>query len=325
MNTVLLLTYSEDFYTIDLVGNALKDLGLDAIRVNTDHYPEQIPIDIKFSQNSNSIKWNLGGRTIHNQDIRGVWNRRIWSPKIDPSISEGYRNICVRESKHIFKSLFPLLNNAVWMDPDHVVEAASNKLLQLNIASQVGLTIPSTLVSNNPDSAKVFYNENNGGLITKMALPTAFSMNHTAMAMRTHAVKEEDINNMDNLKHCPMIFQEEIKKEIELRVVYVNGHFFTGAINASGSVHGKVDWRLSTGDETYWEAYELPEKIKNNITKLMNQFQLTYGALDLIKTKAGQYVFLEVNPVGEWGMLQRDLNYPIAETIAKSLHNRINK
>ena len=43
----------------------------------------------------------------------------------------------------------------------------------------------------------------------------------------------------------------------------------------------------------------------------------------MIKNTGGQYVFLEVNPQGEWGMVQKYLSYPIGETIADKLITRI--
>jgi glutathione synthase/RimK-type ligase-like ATP-grasp enzyme len=58
---------------------------------------------------------------------------------------------------------------------------------------------------------------------------------------------------------------------------------------------------------------------------MMNTMGLVFGAIDVIKQKDGQYVFLEVNPQGEWGMLQRDLGYPIGETIANKLVERKNR
>jgi hypothetical protein len=32
-----------------------------------------------------------------------------------------------------------------------------------------------------------------------------------------------------------------------------------------------------------------------------------------------RHIFLELNPAGEWGWLQRDLGFPIAEAIAETL------
>jgi glutathione synthase/RimK-type ligase-like ATP-grasp enzyme len=51
----------------------------------------------------------------------------------------------------------------------------------------------------------------------------------------------------------------------------------------------------------------------------MQALGLSFGAVDFIRTPEGEHVFLEVNPSGEWGMLQRDLGLPIAEAIADIL------
>lgn len=51
----------------------------------------------------------------------------------------------------------------------------------------------------------------------------------------------------------------------------------------------------------------------------MSKLGLVFGAVDLICTPSGELVFLEVNPGGEWGMLERDLGLPISEAIADAL------
>lgn len=56
---------------------------------------------------------------------------------------------------------------------------------------------------------------------------------------------------------------------------------------------------------------------------MMQKMGLFFGAIDMIRHQDGRYIFLEVNPQGEWGMLQRDLSYPIGETIAEKLVARL--
>jgi hypothetical protein len=51
----------------------------------------------------------------------------------------------------------------------------------------------------------------------------------------------------------------------------------------------------------------------------MSELGLAFGAVDLICTPSGEHVFLEVNPGGEWGMLERDLALPVSEAIAAAL------
>jgi len=116
-----------------------------------------------------------------------------------------------------------------------------------------------------------------------------------------------------------MLFQEEIAKARELRVVAVRGELFVGALDASRSATGAVDWRRSDPAECRWEPDTLPEDQARALRALLASLELEYGAVDLIRTPDGRHVFLEVNPAGEWGMLERDLGYPIADALARGL------
>jgi D-alanine-D-alanine ligase-like ATP-grasp enzyme len=52
---------------------------------------------------------------------------------------------------------------------------------------------------------------------------------------------------------------------------------------------------------------------------MMQKADLNCGSLDLIKSKDGRYVFLEVNPSGQFGMVSYPCNYYLEEEVAKSL------
>lgn len=51
----------------------------------------------------------------------------------------------------------------------------------------------------------------------------------------------------------------------------------------------------------------------------MSSLQLRQGAIDMIVTPTGEHVFLEVNPTGEWGMLEAELELPISTALADAL------
>jgi glutathione synthase/RimK-type ligase-like ATP-grasp enzyme len=135
----------------------------------------------------------------------------------------------------------------------------------------------------------------------------------------TNRVREEDLVGAEALRHSPMVFQELIPKAFELRVAYVAGETFAGALDVSGTSRGQTDWRRVAPEECRWEKAELPGEVASGLQALMSELGLVFGAVDLICTPASEYVFLEVNPGGEWGMLERDLGLPISEAIADAL------
>ena len=47
----------------------------------------------------------------------------------------------------------------------------------------------------------------------------------------------------------------------------------------------------------------------------MQSLRLTFGAIDLIETPSGEYVFLEVNPNGQWLWIDDLLQLGISDAI----------
>jgi MvdC family ATP-grasp ribosomal peptide maturase len=319
---ILLLTHSGDFFTIDRVQQALEDLGTQPIRLNTDLYPEEIKVNFQLEAGSPKVFIETPEGKIDTDEIQGVWMRRIWKPRLDEEITGEFRSICIGESQTVLRNSLLLIDHAVWLDPLDHISRASNKLYQLKLAVKHGIQVPDTLISNEAAQAHSFY-ESKKDIITKMHDQTAYGMGRSAMQMNTYKVEPEHVEGFDSLQYCPMIFQSEIKKACELRVVYAGGKFFVGAIDASQTSQGTTDWRRSGTNETGWTHFELPTDIKEKLTKFMDDLHLSFGAIDLIHTPEGGYVFLEVNPVGEWGMLERDLDLPISKAIANTLYQKI--
>jgi len=48
----------------------------------------------------------------------------------------------------------------------------------------------------------------------------------------------------------------------------------------------------------------------------MRRMGLKYGCIDMIVTPEGRYVFLEVNPSGQWYFIQMSTHLEIASAIA---------
>lgn len=71
-----------------------------------------------------------------------------------------------------------------------------------------------------------------------------------------------------------------------------------------------------------WQPYQLPQSIEAKLLELMKKLGLNYGAIDLILTPNNEYVFLEINPVGEFFWLDLYAGLPISSAIAELLSQR---
>ena len=315
-DAVLLLTHSGDFYTIDLVSQALACRGVRPIRFNTDLFPSAIKLS---SHAGDAQLLTETGEQISADDVRAVWARKLWSPRMADDLDERYRSMCVNESIAALDGFLDALHDARWVNDLQCQRAAENKQRQLRLASRACLRIPRTLVTNDPTAARQFFADTDGQTVAKLLRPITVSMDTATPFVYTNRVREEDLAGAELLRHSPMVFQELIPKARELRVAYVAGKTFAGALDASGTSSGQIDWRRVAPEDCRWEKAQLPGEVENGLHALMLELGLVFGAADLICTPSGEYVFLEVNPGGEWGMLEHDLGLPVSNAIAEAL------
>lgn len=313
----LCITHSGDFYTIDLVMKALADKGLRPIRINSDLFPTEVRISAL--PHRNQLLFDVDQQRFSADEVAAVWFRKQFPAKfgdeLDPELREG----CIREAGVTFRNFLSFFADKPCVNPFGSDTAAENKLLQLRTAQKAGLRVPKTLITNDPNQVRDFYNQCDGKIVTKMTTALTTSMGRPDRFVYTSPVTREDLDSLDGLAYAPMIFQEAVAKDIEYRVAYVAGQTFAGYLDASQSRDGQTDWRKAERGALTWQAGTIPDNVRAAMTRLMTRLNLIYGAFDIIQTPDGDHVFLEVNPAGEWGQLQKFAGLPIAEAIAEAL------
>lgn len=314
---ILCITHSQDYYNIDLFFEYIKTKNIPYFRLNSDrmNHLQKISINENFFELTDE-----SGNKINSDKIKGVWHRKAWKISVPEELDEDYEKIFLKEYASLRYNLFTILEDAAWINPfENEKKIDGNKMLQLKIAEKHHLTIPKTIFSNDAEKITAFFHENcNGKMVAKLHGVLSKSMGGEDL-VSTNIIDGDSLEFISDIAYCPMIFQPYIEKEYELRIVYVDGEFFTGKINNSEN----VDWRVAQ-ENFFWSAYDLPKNIKASLTSMMKEMGLYLGAIDMIKSRDGNYYFLEVNPQGEWGMLQKELHFPIAERIADNLIKRMN-
>lgn len=318
---VLCITHSQDHYTIDIVQRSLEQAGIPSFRLNSDEFAVDYKLQYHFRDGRQRCSLATKDHTIDVADITAVWYRKLWKLQVPGDLDNAYHNIFIKEYQTYLQLFFNQLSHVPWMNDmqtDHLV--GHDKLLQLSAAQDAGLQVPDTVFTNDPVPIRELFERCNGNIVVKLHGALSKSMEGHTPFFPTTRLSFKDLNRLDELAYCPMIFQEYIPKAYELRIVYVDGDFFTGKIPHE---EGTTDWRALHGNKLNWDSYQLPAAIEEKITRMMQALGLSFGAIDMIRQPDGAYIFLEVNPQGEWGMLQKCLSYPIGETIAKKLITRI--
>ncbi|MBE9227623.1 MvdD family ATP-grasp ribosomal peptide maturase [Phormidium sp. LEGE 05292] len=323
--TVLIITYSNDNESIPLVMKAIESKGEKAFRFDTDRFPTEVQLDIKYSDGEQVIITD-GEQTLDLSEVSSVWYRRMrYGQKIPDSMDKQFRDASIEECRATVRGAIASLE-AFHFDKMSNVDVAKNKQLQLKVAREIGLLTPRTLTSNNPEAVKQFAQEcREQGIITKMLSTFAIydEKGHENVVF-TSPVTDEDLGHLAGLRFCPMTFQENVPKALELRTTIVGHQVFTAAVNSQKLAGSTYDWRKEGRALVKdWEAYNLPEDVEKKLLKLMAYFGLNYGAIDILVTPEGRHVFLEVNPVGEFFWMEiYSPNFPISEAIAEILINR---
>ncbi|MEZ4456069.1 MAG: hypothetical protein R2882_05895 [Gemmatimonadales bacterium] len=68
-----------------------------------------------------------------------------------------------------------------------------------------------------------------------------------------------------------------------------------------------------------YRPHELPLEVQERILLLMRRLGLEYGAIDFRLTPEGEYVFLEINPAGQFLYIEQATGLPIAAALAGHL------
>lgn len=195
-----------------------------------------------------------------------------------------------------------------------------NKLKILKIARQVGFDIPKTAVVSSQQQVCDLKNLW-GRIITKSMHNGIFiETNQTIIkGQKTEELTQEVIQSLSS-SFFPSLVQQLIVKEFEVRVFYFRGMFRSLATFTQKNPKTVIDGRGVDEHRPNREVpFNLPEPIQTLIKKLMHELDINYGSLDFIYTPNGKFVFLEVNPYGQYGFLSHSANYYIERTIAEYL------
>jgi ATP-GRASP peptide maturase of grasp-with-spasm system len=255
------------------------------------------------------------------KDFTSVWYRRssfkIFSPyytgvsdfEMSKSINIQLRHESIILSELINrelqkKSLNSEFNNSL------------NKLEVISLCERYGIKTPETIITSKKENLVNFKNRYTT-IITKNFTPGVFVKTESvSMYSTTMLVTDEMIDGLAE-NFYPMLFQELIEKSFEIRSFYLNGKFYSSAIFSQNDEKTKLDFRNYNFEKpNRTPPFKIPDEIENKLINLMNAINLNSGSIDLIVTPEGNFIFLEVNPIGQFYQVSHPCNYNIEKQIA---------
>jgi glutathione synthase/RimK-type ligase-like ATP-grasp enzyme len=187
---------------------------------------------------------------------------------------------------------------------------AERKPYQLHLAQTAGLTVPNTLISNDPRRVQEFVEESQGTAVFKTLTGTA------PWFVPTSPFTSELTQDLGGLRHAPVLVQERIRKRAEVRVNIFGERVFAALVWRQDD-QDTLDWRLDRS--IVWEPHTLPHSVSDSLLRIMARLGLDYGCLDLCVRDDDEYVFLEVNPSGQFIFVELDTGQPLTLAMAQLL------
>ena len=316
-NVVLIVTNKTDI-TSDLVVLEFQRRGTPYARFNTEDFPQRVQISWMLDAHGVDGYIRLPRRELSLRDVISVWYRRPVAPRIAEAVhSPSIREFARRESQEALSGLWRTMG-CFWMSRPDAINIASYKPRQLKLASDLGFNVPRTLISNSPEAVEKFQVECER-LIAKPLFSGEIDCDGERNVVFTTPISHKDLAANKSIGLAPVLFQEYVPKELELRVTVIGNKVLAASINSQDVDVALHDWRRAPPGSLCFRSYRLPTSVSDRCARLVAAFGLTFGTIDLVKTPNGDYVFLELNPNGQWGWLENPTGDPYTKTIVTLL------
>ncbi len=297
------------------------------IRINSD---EEYSVDLTFSDDDFVVRVN--DDTFRLADVSSAWLRKgtFWFKELFPSaitspgraeFTRHLREKLTRESRTLKEHFHYVLNRRCDV-LGSALGSTPNKLVTLERARALGLRTPTFSVSNLRSHAHGL-SKSDCGYVTKAMSDGLFifddSDTKTGYFTYTEELSPDLLQGMGE-RITPSFFQQYIAKAFELRIFFLDDEFRTGAIFSQNDEQTKVDYRKYNDERPNRVIpFQLPKEIELKLKRLAHELGLNTGSFDMIVDTSGEYYFLEVNPVGQFGPLSESCNYKIERMVAERL------
>lgn len=198
------------------------------------------------------------------------------------------------------------------------------KLHALRMAKACGFLIPDTIFSSSKkDLLKLLKKHNK--VAAKPFTSLILMGEGSCTKSFTNCIEKKDIKKISQ-RFGGMIFQNYIEKKYELRIFLFGNTLYSMAIFSQNDEKTKLDFRNYNDDRpNRYIPFKLSRKYSQRLIRLAKKMNIDSGSFDILVNTKDDYYFLEVNPIGQFGMVSNPCNYDIEKYIALYLLIHIEK
>lgn len=312
--TIIIFSVSYDL-TSDFLADKLKDYGIkNVLRINADKLYQEMPL-FAFNIDNNLIVNDL---LITPSDCSVFYRRLNFVSDENIKLNKNEK-LSIEQWNGFNNNFVYALDDSFWISHPLNIQKASRKFIQLKYAQKIGFKTPLSIISN--DLQKVKEKFNRKVTCFKTLEQTFWVDDEKSEGIYTNKININSLS-FDETKSIPVIWQEYIEKHFEVRVTVVGNQIFACKIESQSSEISNIDWRRYDFKNVPHYIIEIPSLIKKQIFEMMSMFSLNFAAFDFIVDKNEEYIFLEINPVGQWLWIEELTGLKITDEICNLLINR---
>jgi glutathione synthase/RimK-type ligase-like ATP-grasp enzyme len=307
--SILIVTHKRAL-EVDGVIDQLRIAGAKITRLNLCDFPAGKELALSYGctpANSISQRFDAG------------WLHDFGSFSTARSLTGLSRDISLKECSAFARGVLATVK-CNWLNEPQAIEFASNKCVQLDAASDLGLPIPATLITNSAVQAASFIKEYRKVVVKALG---AGYVQYGKRNLKLYTRRSADLPKgfLKGLEDGPVIFQAEIAKQKEVRVTIVKRRCFAVEFDCSAIPAHYVDIRQIDYRANRHNFARAPnvEKILRFSKQLMKRLGLNYAGLDWVIDGNGDAFFLECNPLGSFKWSEICASANITGAISRSL------
>lgn len=301
LKNILIITSSIDA-TVEYIINKFMDIA-NFYRLDVDLLGKyEISIGNEFEWTIKCLDWKI---ILFKKDVHSIYYRKPKFPNLNEFELE-YRRMISYDIIALINGIVDSFDGKVLTKPS-VLRKCENKTYQIIYAMKNDFLIPKSFIGNDNNEMQM-YAENNT-IIKPLSIGKIYKKDKYEVYQTSYFDKyEEDISL------TPIYLQRYEEKKYEVRLTIINSKYFSVKIQSSNS----LDWRKGDANNKY-SIIDVPDVILKKSLKMLTDFDLNFGAFDFIVNPKDEWIFLEVNPNGQWQWLEHELNLSISNEIVSFL------
>lgn len=316
--TIIILATAEDLHA-DAIIDCIKDRA-NAIRINIGSH------NGNFFYDSDSKAVIIDDRLFSIDEISGIYCRVPLELKLNNSLGSEIENYRSSEFQAALRGVMLLVPAEYWINYPWFESFSDGKIYPLNIARQLGISVPPFIVTNSLSKLDKWLAINSDHAVIKQISETGIAFQYGKFVdipdfSEFHAAYttafDRTLLNEEIIDSTPFMVQKRIDKLMEYRVVVIDSFVFASKIIVDSE--DMVDQRLKS--HRIESTVSLPSLISKQIIELRAVLRLRFMALDFLIDNTGQYWLVDINPSGNWLWQELQLELGITQAITSGLIN----